>query len=768
MSRAQLAWKRGFTLIGFALCFAASSVALALTPAAAEDFVTSLVKCEGSNQYRAPVDLVLIADNSASMSVNVGTFGAQATDPQDSAMGYVRKLSERLFKRLDSNDKVGIVPFSGVIYDETSTMIPRIIPVSDIDIVLPTIPQLDLDKNAFGGNIYAAINHSRRLLKPTAPSRDRVIVVASDSAINSSDIPWSASASGSYDFSHLPELPIVNNARHIQFYQYQSIDLSLKAKAEERTEFYVVNLGRLEYNPYVKALASKPQYGYYVNDEISLQATVSSIINFLCERDDDADGINNFRECFENGICYDTDGDGKLDYLDTDSDTDGKSDTEECPLGKECPVSDTDGIPDYLDPDDNLQEPGDNSTGDKNRNGIRDGDECGDSVPCQDSDKDKIPDYFDDDCDNDGLSDFYECFERGICYDTDGDDKLDYLDTDSDDDGKSDTEECPLGKNCPDSDTDGIPDYLDPDDNLQEPGDNSTGDKNRNGISDGVECGFADLCVDTDGDKVPDYFDRDNDTVVPTIIPTEQPTEQPTARPTVVPTIIPTVKPTEQPTAIPTPIPTVKPTAIPTVKPTAQPTVEPISSVDEREDTDSKVEPTHTIESGPDPIETAHEEEGDKDDDGIPDNVECFVNDKCQDFDGDGKPNDEDDDSDNDNVSDEVECPNAGQCPDTDRDGLPDFVDNDTNTENPQGDRQGDSDNDGISDANECPNWVYCPDDNKNNIPDFMEKEEVTDELIDLRPLLTQVLRNVNLDTLAVKKCLGQYLERIIAGFHAS
>lgn len=118
-------------------------------------------------------------------------------------------------------------------------------------------------------------------------------------------------------------------------------------------------------------------------------------------------------------------------------------------------------------------------------------------------------------------------------------------------------------------------------------------------------------------------------------------------------------------------------------------------------------------------------------------------------------PNDEDGDSDNDNTSDEVECPNAGQCPDTDRDGLPDFLDNDTNSENPQGNDKGDADNDGISDVEECPNWVYCPDEDKNNIPDFIEKNEARDELIDLRPLLIQVLRNVNQEHSWSEKVLG-------------
>jgi uncharacterized repeat protein (TIGR01451 family)/MYXO-CTERM domain-containing protein len=81
------------------------------------------------------------------------------------------------------------------------------------------------------------------------------------------------------------------------------------------------------------------------------------------DTDDDGDGIltkDEIADTKNSSVSDDVDGDGKLNWLDTDADGDGKSDTDE---GRE--DADGDGIPNYLDPDDK-----DGPTGDRDGDGV--------------------------------------------------------------------------------------------------------------------------------------------------------------------------------------------------------------------------------------------------------------------------------------------------------------------------------------------------------------------------------------------------------------
>lgn len=140
----------------------------------------------------------------------------------------------------------------------------------------------------------------------------------------------------------------------------------------------------------------------------------------------DSDGLDAAIECPRYPACFDTDGDGNLDYNDNDSDNDGINDDVE--MGASGVDSDGDGIDDAFDVD---------QTGgiDTNLDGYDD------NIVFIDSDGDRIPDYVDAD-------------DTNVADTSDGS-------GDSDGDGVSDASECPAYPRCPDRNDNAVPDYMD-------------------------------------------------------------------------------------------------------------------------------------------------------------------------------------------------------------------------------------------------------------------------------------------------------------------
>ncbi|HRG97629.1 MAG TPA: hypothetical protein PLR99_15345 [Polyangiaceae bacterium] len=170
--------------------------------------------------------------------------------------------------------------------------------------------------------------------------------------------------------------------------------------------------------------------------------------------DTDGDGIRDGVEVGPDPAKpRDTDGDGKIDALDTDDDGDGVLTSVELGADPTKPRdTDGDGKPDYLDDDD------DNDT-------IKTLAELGaDPTKPVDSDGDGKADYVDDDDDNDGIKTADEIADATASRqsdDVDRDGKKNWLDDDADGDGKKDGA---ANEGRGDSDGDGIPNFLDPTD----------------------------------------------------------------------------------------------------------------------------------------------------------------------------------------------------------------------------------------------------------------------------------------------------------------
>jgi large repetitive protein len=206
----------------------------------------------------------------------------------------------------------------------------------------------------------------------------------------------------------------------------------------------------------------------------------------------------------------DSDGDGRVDYLDLDSDNDGMPDVTEA--GGSDPdrdgrigtglIQDTDA--------DGFSDIVDTSNG-------------GILLPLPDTDGDGNKNYLDRDSDNDGIADTIEA--GGV--DTNGDGVIDGF-TDSDNDGKADSIDPSTGGvplTLPDTDGDSKPNYLDRDsDNdgiadVQEAGGtDADGDGVIDGFTDSDNDGWANTVdgtpltlPDTDGDSKQNYLDIDSD-----------------------------------------------------------------------------------------------------------------------------------------------------------------------------------------------------------------------------------------------------------------
>ncbi|TXH71900.1 MAG: IPTL-CTERM sorting domain-containing protein [Thiothrix sp.] len=211
--------------------------------------------------------------------------------------------------------------------------------------------------------------------------------------------------------------------------------------------------------------------------------------------DSDADGIPDKTEVGSDLTKpIDTDGDGKINALDTDDDGDGKltKDEDNKTDGDSNPATnprdtDSDGIVDYLDANDASTPTGDDdgdglSNADEGKLGTNPNkmDSDGDSVPDNkevgsdltkplDTDGDGLINALDNDDDNDGIKTIYENYNNkgALSTDTDADGIPDYLDTDDDGDGMATAKEtADVNKDgnptdAADADKNGVPDYLD-------------------------------------------------------------------------------------------------------------------------------------------------------------------------------------------------------------------------------------------------------------------------------------------------------------------
>lgn len=209
-------------------------------------------------------------------------------------------------------------------------------------------------------------------------------------------------------------------------------------------------------------------------------------------------------------ITFDYDESGSDDYLEkvivepsselaiTDSDQDGIPDRiEQNSTGNDL---DHDGIDDAFDADQDGIEGTDEDRIDENNDGLDDSAVI--SGLNLDSDGDGIANYLDSDSDNDGISDFVEADIVGNDFDGDGID--DAFDANSDNDlatdfGKLDANDDGIHDSIgTDSDGDGIADYVDT-------------DSDNDGLPDAIE-GMADgVPLDSDQDGIPNYRDSDSD-----------------------------------------------------------------------------------------------------------------------------------------------------------------------------------------------------------------------------------------------------------------
>jgi MYXO-CTERM domain-containing protein len=231
--------------------------------------------------------------------------------------------------------------------------------------------------------------------------------------------------------------------------------------------------------------------------------------------DTDGDGIKDGVEVgADPKKPIDTDGDGKIDALDSDDDGDGILTKDELgPMGATKPLdTDGDGKADYLDSDDD-------------NDGLLTKDELGPMGAAKplDTDGDAKFDYLDADDDNDTIPTAKEIADAKAAKlgdDVDGDGKKNWLDTDSDGDSVLDKDESTdkdgdmivdylQGRKNPDTDGDGIPDEVE----RRLGTDPTTADSDGDGIADGAEVGAGPdfRAIDTDADGKIDALDSDDD-----------------------------------------------------------------------------------------------------------------------------------------------------------------------------------------------------------------------------------------------------------------
>jgi hypothetical protein len=230
--------------------------------------------------------------------------------------------------------------------------------------------------------------------------------------------------------------------------------------------------------------------------------------------DSDGDGLPNYKDIDSDndGILdrfetnYDTDGDGIANYLDLDSDGDGKWDAEEAVNPYE---------PSYAADNGGVVHNPSGGFSDLNYNGLidfLDAAKASNRLVPTDTDKDGRADFLDLDSDNDQILDAIESNQ-----DHDGDRRADYRDSDSDGDLVGD-----LIESGADFDQDGIANYLDLDadgdgiiDRIEGPNACVTCadyvDNNDDGWDDRAQFAAAGWSVDTDKDKSPDFLDLDSD-----------------------------------------------------------------------------------------------------------------------------------------------------------------------------------------------------------------------------------------------------------------
>ncbi|MCU0659480.1 MAG: thrombospondin type 3 repeat-containing protein, partial [Polyangiaceae bacterium] len=198
------------------------------------------------------------------------------------------------------------------------------------------------------------------------------------------------------------------------------------------------------------------------------------------KKDSDGDGLDDGIEA-PGGQKLDTDGDGKINALDTDDDNDGiltKDEIAAATKGGLTDDVDNDGKKNWLDTD-------------ADADGLDDGVEGN-----IDTDGDNKANFLDTDDDGDGLltkDEINAAKASGQSDDVDGDSKKNWLDSDADGDGLTDGD---AAEGLTDKDGDKIPNFLD----------NNKQDTDGDGLSDEQEGGG-----DTDGDGKPDFNDPDDD-----------------------------------------------------------------------------------------------------------------------------------------------------------------------------------------------------------------------------------------------------------------
>lgn len=388
---------------------------------------------------------------------------------------------------------------------------------------------------------------------------------------------------------------------------------------------------------------------------------------------------------------FDTDSDGKMDYVDVDSDNDGILDIVENDSNKTYQDFDADGRPNSLDLDsdnDGINDVIEADVLDANGDGVKDDLTVLISNP-NNQDLTGNPDYLDLDADDDGLFDAFESKQNYTDSNKDG--IIDGVDTDGDGilefaDGsgvyKDAFDVAPV-----DSDGDLIGDWRDKD---------SDGDK----IPDAVE-----LSADKDSDGMPNYLDRDsdNDSIPDEIEAGIDPNNPLNSDTDADPNYLDTDSDGDK------------------ISDNLEAGANPKSPVD----TDSDTKPdyidtdsdgdtiTDAIEAGSDatnPTDTDNDgiydfRETDSDDDGILDSVEvgADVNNPA-DTDGDLLPDYRDLDSDGDGISDKVETGN-----DFDADGKANYIDTDADNDELLDNTEGTADDDGDGKPNYLDSDVTIP-----------------------------------------------------------
>ncbi|MCP4996618.1 MAG: DUF642 domain-containing protein, partial [Gammaproteobacteria bacterium] len=420
--------------------------------------------------------------------------------------------------------------------------------------------------------------------------------------------------------------------------------------------------------------------------------------------DSDGDGIP---DGIENG---DADGDGINDAADTDSDNDGIDDAVEAGPTPSVPIdTDSDGLADVIDPDAD-----DDGIPDYMESGAdTDGDGIANYLD-PDSDGDGLPDAVEDpvntglDTDSDGIDDGYDVDQTGgsdvdnngvddaiVSLDSDGDGAVNFLDTDSDNDGIADTIESSLDV-LNDADSDQINDVFDID--------TTQGITSRaQGIDDRI------TVQDTDGDTTPDYLDldSDNDSLLDVteaggvdangdgLIDDAANNQASLVTPT--DTDGDGIGDWREVDSDDDGIADIQGTRFELLDADGDGVVDNTTDLD-----GDGIAELNDQSVGFGTLALAGAEDGDRDQDGIPDEVEG-----TDDVDGDGLANFQDTDSDGDGIPDSIE---AGVIPglpiDTDNDNTPDYLDLD-------------ADGDGISDQVEGVN-----DANNNGIADYIDTAE--------------------------------------------